>query len=477
MSPSKNGRRISAQKLAAGNVTLILTVLVLLVVSCAPGSIGAGGSSANLQLQNADGYTGISVEQLASMLDTKDFTLLNVHIPFEGDIPATDLSIPFNEIADRVSELPDQDAKIVLYCRSGSMSTTAAGTLASLGYSNVLELDGGMRAWEASGYTLEGREDLEPEEWRAECLAKENSDKETSRRMNIARSNRKRVGLALIVALVAALGLAGWAVGRVSAQGPWGGYGGRGMMGGYGPGMMGDWSPYGGDCRGGMMGGYGVGMMGGHDSGMMGGYGYGGDGGCGMMGTRGGAYPGDVETLTMEEALESVERYLLNWRSEDLEVAELMEFSGNFYALVKEESTGIGAFELLVDKVSGAVSPEHGPNMMWNLKYGMMGGYGMRMGMMGGSYGGMLGRFSGPSSTADMPIDEDEAVERAQDYLEHVGSGLTADEEADAFYGYYTLHVLTDAEVSGMLSVNRYSGQVWYHNWHGEFVDMIGHGK
>jgi len=24
-----------------------------------------------------------------------------------------------------------------------------------------------------------------------------------------------------------------------------------------------------------------------------------------------------------------------------------------------------------------------------------------------------------------------------------------------------------------MLSVNGYSGQVWYHNWHGQFVDML----
>jgi hypothetical protein len=59
--------------------------------------------------------------------------------------------------------------------------------------------------------------------------------------------------------------------------------------------------------------------------------------------------------------------------------------------------------------------------------------------------------------------------------LKHVRPGTAADEEADAFYGYYTLHVLTDGKMTGVLSVNGYTGQVWYHTWHGAFVDMAGH--
>ena len=100
-------------------------------------------------------YTDVSAGGLARMLEKKDFPLVNVHIPYEGEIAGTDLFIPFDQVEAKVAQLPpDKNAKLVLYCRSGSMSTTAARALVRLGYTNVWNLDGGMIAWEQTGHPL-----------------------------------------------------------------------------------------------------------------------------------------------------------------------------------------------------------------------------------------------------------------------------------------------------------------------------------
>ncbi len=106
----------------------------------------------------AGSYTDVSVEGLAALLEDKDFPLINVHIPYEGEIEGTDVFIPFNEMEANLDKLPtDKNARIVLYCRSGSMSAQASQTLVELGYSDVWNLDGGMIAWKNSGRPLINR--------------------------------------------------------------------------------------------------------------------------------------------------------------------------------------------------------------------------------------------------------------------------------------------------------------------------------
>lgn len=105
------------------------------------------------KLQN-EGVNDISATRLHQMMKKKDFTLVNVHVPYDGEIPQTDLFIPYDKISAHFKELPAKDKKIVLYCRSDRMSEIAAKALANAGYSNLYNLNGGMKAWEAAGYQL-----------------------------------------------------------------------------------------------------------------------------------------------------------------------------------------------------------------------------------------------------------------------------------------------------------------------------------
>ena len=100
-------------------------------------------------------YKNITVDQFVKMMDHKDFILINVHIPYAGEIAKTDLLIPFNAIDQHKDQLPyDKDAKIVVYCMTGPMGYIAADKLVNMGYTRVVHFQGGMRAWKKAGKQL-----------------------------------------------------------------------------------------------------------------------------------------------------------------------------------------------------------------------------------------------------------------------------------------------------------------------------------
>lgn len=56
---------------------------------------------------------------------------------------------------DVETAFPDKSTKLVLYCGGGYRSALATDNLQKMGYANVISLDGGWRAIEASGLPLE----------------------------------------------------------------------------------------------------------------------------------------------------------------------------------------------------------------------------------------------------------------------------------------------------------------------------------
>ena len=92
----------------------------------------------------------------------------------------------------------------------------------------------------------------------------------------------------------------------------------------------------------------------------------GGAGGAGMMdswgdaasdcpGMGGWTSPSTGTPMTLDQAVEVAEEYLSAYGNPDLALAEVMEFTQNVYAVVEETSTGVGAFELLIDRYTGSV--------------------------------------------------------------------------------------------------------------------------
>ena len=133
---------------------IILSVVVVALVTAVLYMLLAQPSIA--QPPNKLRYRDISGEELNIMLANKDFLLINVHIPYAGEINGTDLFIPYNQISQSINQkIPaDKGTKIVVYCRSGSMSAIASEELVKNGYTNIQNLKEGMIGWEQNGYLL-----------------------------------------------------------------------------------------------------------------------------------------------------------------------------------------------------------------------------------------------------------------------------------------------------------------------------------
>ena len=92
--------------------------------------------------------------------------------------------------------------------------------------------------------------------------------------------------------------------------------------------------------------------------------------------------------------------------------------------------------------------------MMWNTQY---------------TFGAGFCNWLRGTTTATPTVTVDQAKTDAQQYLNSYLQGTTVG-DVTAFSGHYTIEVLSNGTPYGMLSVNSFTGQVWYHTWHGAFV-------
>ncbi len=130
----------------------VFAVLALTLTACSAATTVSGREVT----VEGGAYRAVNVQELLTMLENKDFVMVNVHTPWQGNIPQTNLQIPFDQIEQNMQQLPTgKDEKVMLYCYSDGMAKTAAKTLIGLGYTNVWMLEGGTVAWEEAGLTLQ----------------------------------------------------------------------------------------------------------------------------------------------------------------------------------------------------------------------------------------------------------------------------------------------------------------------------------
>ena len=136
-----------------------MLALVALTTGCQSKTTSTSPAPSGVAISVDGGsYVRISAARLNSMLKAKNFLLINVHAPYDGEITPTDEFIPYDSIEKNQALLPGgKDTRIVVYCRSGYMSAVAATTLVGLGYTNVMDMDGGMTAWQKAGFPLTRR--------------------------------------------------------------------------------------------------------------------------------------------------------------------------------------------------------------------------------------------------------------------------------------------------------------------------------
>lgn len=90
----------------------------------------------------------ISPEELKKKLDSNaDVLLIDIREDWERELfNIGGLHIPMGDIPAKLSEIP-KDKEVVLYCEKGIRSTITIQRLETLGFRNLINLNGGMKAW------------------------------------------------------------------------------------------------------------------------------------------------------------------------------------------------------------------------------------------------------------------------------------------------------------------------------------------
>ena len=156
----------SASRWIVGSIVGVMALFAGYMALGMPGMDHTAAQHNTIDITGMNGMSGmttnsalheLSPDQFDTALQDRSNFVINVHTPYDGELDNTDAFVEFDKITDSRQLPTDHDQAIIIYCRSGRMSTIAGQSLIDLGYTNVSHLTGGINAWTASGRTITNR--------------------------------------------------------------------------------------------------------------------------------------------------------------------------------------------------------------------------------------------------------------------------------------------------------------------------------
>ena len=132
--------------------------LVVALTLNVPQAIAKDMTAKELVTEAKKSICEVSVSEAKALLDKGGYIFLDCREPKEfkmGHIPGA-MNIPRGLLEFKISKkIPDKNANIVMYCKSGGRGCLATCCLCRMGYKNVKNMDGGWKAWEKAGFPVE----------------------------------------------------------------------------------------------------------------------------------------------------------------------------------------------------------------------------------------------------------------------------------------------------------------------------------
>ena len=139
-------------------ILIVALMLGIALVFNAPAALAKDMTAKDLVEKAKKNITMISLEDAKALFDKGGVIFLDCREPKEyksGHIPGA-INIPRGLLEFKVEgKIPDKNADIVMYCKSGGRGCLACESIGEMGYKNVKNMEGGWMAWSKAGYPVD----------------------------------------------------------------------------------------------------------------------------------------------------------------------------------------------------------------------------------------------------------------------------------------------------------------------------------